>query len=93
MGSGPPTRRSASATTRRSMRGLVEDVWDEDRLERVEERLTAYFATRERVHDPETPDPIENAIPTGGADDAPPPPARRSEPRGKGGFGRVQKED
>lgn len=77
----------------RSMRGLVEDVWDEDRLERVEERLTAYFATRERVRDPETPDPIENAIPTGGADDAPPPPARRREPRGKGGFGRVQKED
>lgn len=74
----------------RSLRGLVEDVWDEDRFVRVESRLTAFFATREREADREEPDPLLEGIPTGNG--LAPAPTRRAE-RGKGGFGRVRKED
>lgn len=72
----------------RSLRGLVEDEWNQDRFDRTQERLTAFFATREREPDPEAPDPLVAGIPTGTGQ----PPARRSK-RGESGIGRVRKED
>ncbi len=72
----------------RSLRGLVEDEWNQDRFDRTQERLTAFFATRDREFDPEAPDPLAAGIPTGTGQ----PPARRSR-RGGSGIGRVRKED
>lgn len=72
----------------RSLRGLVEDEWNQKRFDRTQERLTAFFATRDREVDPDAPDPLAEGIPTGTGQPAP-----RRPKRGGSGIGRVQKED
>lgn len=72
----------------RALRGLFEDAWDQGRIDRIEERLTAFFATREREPDPEAPDPLAAGILTGTGQT----PARRFRRSGSG-IGRVRKED